>query len=477
MDIVPAAPLSESDGFAGRAVSAFLRFLEHRLGVDIVHNARTLPADPALIAPMRLGSLLYARGVIKEYGKNTESFPDEPRMKGWYAVCADESSHRVGGMSLESDVDALYATLAEALERYVWFTRTDYFLDAASATTEGILRRGRAISPERFVGFDSIMRSSDVTRILRPESEYVWLRGNSLVRGDNVFLPAQTVSPKRADVARRTEGEPAIRPATTNGLATSTTREGAQVAGILELVERDAYMATWLNQLSLPRYSTYALAQLDASLARALDSCARYHLKVHVLRMPTDAPTHAIAVVLEDTSSVAPKYAIGLRAHQSLTYATKKALTEALRARRGYRSWAKDNRWDAATPVSRVGHRDRLYYWGMPEYAERLDFLVAGQEALPVGAEWEADTDREHRLRLVTWCAKRGYECISVPLTTSRANPTDLHIEMMVIPELQPMYLSESTRTFGGTRWQEVARACGYTARNEPFADAPHPFT
>lgn len=461
---------------SSRAVARFLAFLERRLGVHVVRDRRHHEDDPQMAAALALSRLLLDNGIIERFYRN-HPLPDEPRMCSWSAICKNRTHHQTGGGSWTSDGDALYAALAEALERYIWFMKDDYFVGRTVATAAEIALKGAYIPPQRFSGYSDEQRAEDPRRVISSDSKFTWIQGHSLVNGRPVYVPAQVVSGIGSEYYTHGPAEPLIRPPITNGLATWTTQAGARNAGANEVIEREAYIVMWLNQLSLPRIALEPLAARDATLARLLASCARYGIKMHAIRLLTDAPTHAVAVVFEDLTGNAPRFTIGLRAHRNLTSAILKAAGETFRARRGHRLWTRENTWDPATPARNVGHRDRLYYWGVPENAKRLEFLIAGPEVETEDAEWEHDTPEQQLDRISAWCRVKNFECIAVSLGRSATNPTPLHIEMVVMPDLQWTYLSETTQAFGGTRWRTIPEHFGYTPRATPFADEPHPFS
>jgi ribosomal protein S12 methylthiotransferase accessory factor len=270
--------------------------------------------------------------------------------------------------------------------------------------------------------------------------------------------------------------EPHVRNQNTIGLATWPTQIGARLAGAMEVIEREAYMIMWLNQLVLPRINLQPLCDEHPSLAKLIETCARYRMRVHAIRMLTDVPTHAVCVVLEDLSGHAPRFAVGLKANRSLVYAIEKSINEALRARRGYRNYfMQGNTWDASTPVADIGHRERLYYWGAKP--EGLDVLISGAEETVPHMPWDNDTSEQHYDRIIQWCAQKGFECVSVALTRSPSNPTPFHIEMVALPDLVPTHLRENERAFGAERIRSVPEAFGYQPLDEPFTDSPHPFS
>src|SRR5439155_5927506 len=73
-----------------------------------------------------------------------------------------------------------------------------------------------------------------------------WVEGADLSRGCAAWLPAQLVYlPPFPD-------EAPIGYSTSSGLAAAPTFDEAVLRGLLELVERDAFMLAWRNRLSLP---------------------------------------------------------------------------------------------------------------------------------------------------------------------------------------------------------------------------------
>lgn len=478
IDGIPAEQLATKANFTDRAITSFIKFIERKLNVSVIKNIRGLPDDPALFAPLRLARMLQDKGIIKSSGRTVRNFPDEPRLRSWYAICNDSTSHQVGGTTWDSDADALYAALAEGLERYIWLTQDDFFIRPTKATTDGIRTVGSFIAPEKIAGFSEEQRANNPELQLHNDTEYLWIQATSLTKKAAVYIPAQVVNRAQSQQQEPGAKEPLIRRQTTIGLATWPTQTGARLAGAQEVIEREAYMVMWLNQLTLPRLSLAPLCARDPSLARIIASCERYGLKTHVIQMLTDAPTHAFTVVMEDTSNIAPRFTFGLKAHRNPSFAIQKAMTEALRAHRGCRLWFDaGNSWDMKTPASEVGHRERLYYWSMPEHAKKLEFLIQGPLIETETKEWESDTEEQNLQRILSWCAEKELECISVSLGTSAKNPTPWHVEMVIMPELQPTYLTESTQAFGGNRWREVPILFGYSPRDKPFADEPHPFS
>ena len=476
LDALPYTELPENQNSTKKSIQAFVRFIEKKLGISAVYDGRTIPfGQTTLIEQIQLAQKLLDLGVIDQYYPR-ETLCDEPALRIWGCTSTKASNLHTGGASFSSEAAALTAALAESLERYIWYTQSDYFIAPTRATVAEIATRGAHIAPEQFTSFSKQQRESTPNFFLHADASYLWIQAHSLTLKKKIYVPAQTVSPTIPGYTY--PAEPLIRQQTTIGLATWPTQKGAQLAGALEIIEREALMIMWYNQLTLPQIDLESLRFKREDLDRILESCKRYNLSVHAIPMMTDAPTHAVCVILEDKSGVAPRFAIGLKAHRSLPYAIERALTEALRARLGYRTFfLHDGVWNPDTPVDEVGHIERLHYWGVPTNAERLTFLIAG-EKLPYtfDAPWEQDSEEEHLDRVLSWCREKNFECASVSLTASKVNSTPWHIEMVVMPDLHPTHLHEKRRHLGGNRLTDVPKFFGFTPRTAPFTDNPHPY-
>lgn len=459
-------------------IHRLLEILETRLGVQVFFEGDTfhiLTGDELRV--ITLLQKLQSEHRLHPIVRNTIGLSTLP-IHSYNAriITSYEKGATVGGASTQSRNSALSALLAEAVERYVWLEKRDYFVDQRSASTSELPEHAVYVPPERFVSFSLEQRRENRAWELPREQTYLWIRGVSLLNETSIYVPAQTVSATiLLGIGERKE--PYIRQNTTNGLATWPTQVGARLRGMLELIEREAYMVMWMNQLTLPRIYLPSLRGMSSTLDILLDACEKDELRVHVIRMITDAPTHAICVALEDTGkAAATRFSFGLKAHQSITGAVEKAITEALRARAGTRMRLRDSEkrvWNVDT----IGHRERLLYWADPENAPKLSFLIAGTEEAYSNAVWNTDTDDEHYMRLIVWCKEKHFECVSVSLGTSEANITPWHIEMIVMPDLHPMHLDEKFRHLNTKRLHEVPRLCGYSARSTPYTDAPHPFS
>ncbi len=459
-----------------RAVAAATAFLEKRVGGEMVYDIEKLPYPYLELASLlEFAELLKERGIITQYGP-MRSPPDEPRMAHWYATCNNAGSHVTAGASTESEEEALIKALAEANERYLWYETFDF--GSVRVATEKEMEDQASLKTGLFAGYSAELRAQNKRLHIDESSRFAWIQGHSWTKNSPVWLPAQTVSGFSGPIAsvHRISSEPFIRPAITNGLASHISRERAVLSGVLELIERDAYIITWLNQLSAPRLDLATLAEESAALNTIVSRCRRYRLEPHIVRLVSDAPTYALCAVLEDMSGIAPRFSFGLKANQNPAKAAEGAILEALRAHRGIRgTWAKKD-FNPQIPVREIGHYERLQYWTYGKNHENLEFFIKGPQVPRKKEVFENDSPEEHLTRIVEWCKSKSYSLATVSFTHSKRNFSPWHIEASVIPEIQPAHLVERYPTSFGKRVAEVPRALGLTPRSEPYLDAPHPF-
>lgn len=472
LDSVPFTSLKRLDRWGSDAILAFIQKLERTLGALVVYDARALPLGRQdLLRELSLAEQLLRHGILKSL-RSGETFPDDPPFKIWTAECANEAETSAGGTSFTSDAEALMATLAEVQERYLWKEADDYYKRPVRASVNELKKRGkRFVDPNRFASYSASQRKASPRLAWNADTPFLWIEGLSMTTKKAMLIPVQTVSGKTLP-----QKEPPIRFRSTSGLASWPTRTGAQLAGAMECIERDAYMIMWLNQLSLPKLAADDIRGVSPALERMIASCERYRLRVHLMPMLTDAPAWALCVVLEDLSGEVPRFSIGLRAHRSLAKAAEKAILEALRGHRSGRRLAAKGPWDSSTPVESIGHYDRVQYWTEAEHAEHLRFLIQGKiSKLPL-QPWEYEEEEQHLQRVIEWCQKKDYEYVTVPMTQSKKNVMNLHVEMSLIPELQQMHLFESDKMLGGDRLREIPTHFGMQPRDPLYTHRPHPF-
>ncbi|MBI2048200.1 MAG: YcaO-like family protein [Parcubacteria group bacterium] len=380
--------------------------------IDIVHTLQSL-------------------GIIQYFSKN-KSYPDEPRVFGY-------STSEGGGRDFLSEENAAWKAIAESIERYIW-RRYDFFSNL-----------------------------------------FGWIPAHSLISNKKMLCPIQFVSSlyfrKNVKTPWNKEAvEPMLRWCITTGLASGRTLEEAVVAGILEVVERDAFMITYLNKLSPPLIDIEHLASQDKDIETVLKKFKRYKLDVYLLSLPTDFPVFVTLALVVDHTGKGPAASVGASADFNIKTCILDALSEPLSVR-----MAKKETWKEPLNLDRIGREGRILYYTKKENAHKLDFLIHGKK---INVNLKKDSapkstsmrySKEQLAILVNELRLKNLETCYINLTTKETGRLDIHTAFVIIPELQPMHLDEEIPYFGGKRLKEVPLKLGYTPAKELNKD-PHPF-
>ena len=154
-----------------------------------------------------------------------------------------------GGAGLTRE-QARMAAVGEAIERYC---SSVYFPDELLLSARSELDdRTRAIAPGDIALFHPEQRGAIGYAWFTDQTRLSWTRGYSVTRNAPVLVPACLTyvpyHPFWGDC-----GEETIGPSITTGQAAGANYRDALLGGIYEIVERDAFMITWLNRLPVPR--------------------------------------------------------------------------------------------------------------------------------------------------------------------------------------------------------------------------------
>jgi ribosomal protein S12 methylthiotransferase accessory factor len=390
-------------------------------------------------------------------------------------LSADGPVRRVGSGSGTSREAALAAALGEAVERYSASCPPqpgDLVVGSASELGD------EAVAPARFALFSGEQYEDDrfPYRPFTETTRVVWTRGWALPGGEPVLLPAQLVYLSDAYGAEPVR----IASSTSNGLACHATPEKAVLSGLLELVERDAFMIVWSNRLSLPRLSWDFDEELRVFEAAYLAPVGLRYAAVD-LSCFWDVPI-ALGVVATDEPEKGA-LGVGACAAPTIQQAVRKALDEACRVQ----AWAsdllaRDPGREFAPDASDVrDFDDHVRYYADRRRARAAGFLDACAETRDVSqVEPLAGESPTALIRALTdRLRERGVSSYAADVTAPDVRVAGLTVARVLAPELCALDADHRARFLGGRRRYEAAFELGLTGRPLEPADlnpAPHPF-
>jgi len=386
-------------------------------------------------------------------------YPDAPKLY----VCAGRAGRREGigsGYDFTSPAAAFEKALGETVERSLWMDHAAFWTRESRVASRNKIE-GDALDFTRLAGFSSGQRTSELNRQFDDSTEFLWTKAVRLSDGGSLFVPAQLVSGKgRPDAFA---DEPLLRIPTSNGIAAHASFEAAALHGLLELIERDAFMITFFNRISPPKIdlSTVTGKATHAALAQM----GRYGLTVDCMSLPTDMPAVVVACVVRDTEG-GPAFAIGACARSDAETAVYGALTEA------FGSWYLIRLAGLYAKDIQAGPPDahhRIAYWARKENAGMLSWLTSGSTT-PLPQPYP-ETDVRTLAQAVE---QLGCTVGAVEMSPPVLRNSGLHAACVVSDGLQPLSVGHE-EYLGGWRLRDVPEKFGFTPASSP-PPYPHPF-
>ncbi|MGQ4267049.1 YcaO-like family protein [Nocardiopsis changdeensis] len=418
--------------------------------------------------------------------------PDEPAVG--QVFCKDVTHARALGGSNSwycgagrdiSAVVAARAALGEAFERYglrdLDGTRTRAASAAALAARGENFVRPAELAPVD----DPDVAPGPLTLVPPPpdDTEIRWLASVDLVTGEEVLVPAQYcifVDHSCGDADCPTcaggtdEGSWCV--ATSSGTAAGPSPAAACLSGLLELIERDAFMLMWYHRLRFPHLDLDPYSRLGRRV-RGLFGAPRIDVRFIDLTGVHDVPV--VIAVARGRLHGREVYAVGGGSAPDTATAVWKAARESAGlyalARRDVAEGVAALREEEVVSLS-----DHLRYYTNPEHHHELDFLFEERGTSPVPARETAPgrPAADELRRLTRLLRERGIRAYAVDLMPGDV-PLDLHSYKVVSPELIPLDSLHKYRHLNrGRLFDEPARH-GWSPDRPALADlnhAPHPF-
>ncbi|MFD4127802.1 TOMM precursor leader peptide-binding protein [Streptomyces globisporus] len=317
-----------------------------------------------------------------------------------------------------------------------------------------------------------------------PDRPIPWVWGHSLRDDAPILVPARLAHYSAGVDADNFVFE------CSNGCATGGSLEEAILFGLLELVERDAFLLAWYGRARLTEIDlTGATAPAVRSM---LDRAALHGYDVHAFdtRMDLAVPVVTALAVRRDGGPGTLSFSAAAGFDPSDT--VEAALSEVLTYIPHLPYQVAERRAeleDMERDFTKVRHlKDHAQLYGLPSMARHAAEYLEPAAVLPVAeafADWEPLRPRTgdllDDLRLLRdGLTGAGYDVIAVDQTTPEQHRMGLHTVSTVVPGLLPLDFGWSRqRALHMPRLRTAPRAAGRRADDLPEAEikaVPHPF-
>ena len=303
-----------------------------------------------------------------------------------------------------------------------------------------------------------------------PDTRLRWVEGYSLAQQKLVLVPAAMVFiPYR----NSPNEDPIIWEATSSGAACGGSLEEAILCALCEVIERDAIMITWLNQLPVP---CIPLEEIDhPPVAYALQRLANTSYRLLLNDITTDIPLPVFLATLINERDAPPYSVIASACGLDKCRAALKSITEVLHGLKATQTLLERHPDFAADTLMRTLEDHTLLYAKF-DLRERLAFFtnsstVRHWSSVPHLASGQVASDIDKCVHLLK---ERNYDVIVVDLTPPEIAECGLFVVRVVVPGMTPLHGKDTLCPLGVKRVRQVPIALGYGVRDlNPF---PHPF-
>lgn len=402
--------------------------------------------------------------------------PEEPTPPYlWNATLAHFDSQqtqigvRVTGGKGRTEAEAKLSALGEAMERYASFQWDPARIRIGLVTD-------RAITPDDCVLYSDAQHAAGFPfPPWSPETQTSWITGIELPSGAAVEMPASQVyalgpPPRMEDF---------YTPSASNGLAAGPTLEHAILGGLHEVIERDAFMLTWLNKLPARKITP---PKSGCNAAPIIRHYQRFGVSVRLFALHTDQAAYVVMAVAEDPREGGIFRVVGLGCDGDPVVAVDKAVFELCQLRSGMvMRMQMDDYRSRLTDYEQVQTlNDHPLFHTIPENATEFDFLDDDTPPYDLAsfARPERTDLRGQIAGVVKTATVAGARVAYADITPPDIAALGPRVVRVIITGFQPIHFGYGQGRYGGRRLFEAPVAWGL--REHPLTEdqlnpCPHP--
>lgn len=340
-----------------------------------------------------------------------------------------------------------------------------------------------ALDPRRF-GWYSEQAYHDNTRWLTRFDEnlkvdFVW--GYSFRRSSPVLVPAQLVY-----YMEPSGGDPTYVIDSSVGCSMGSVPEEAILHGLLEVLERDAFLLHWYAEHSLAAFDVMECTDPEVrSHNRRLQS---ENYEVFALDGTTDFGVPAVILFARNRRNAIPYAGCIAAVHPRPERALRKAFRELIPGIRRYGKEVREEKYEHALRLAEDHSRvrtmeDHAYLYCLPQSAHALEFLLKEGKRTSLkqlqnsGVEFCSTDLTDELQRIVSRVLPLAYDIVVVNQTAPELRHAGLHCYKVLVPGSVPMTWGQQMRRLEGIpRLEHALGKTGPANTSRKLNPAPHAF-
>ena len=385
-------------------------------------------------------------------------FTDEPKLPTFVCEPNNNAINKFicndvyGQGSSYDEIDAKIKSIGEFFERLcIYNPHTSKLINSK-------YNRNDQIDPKSFICYSN-GQFKNKKQFLNTidNSSFDWFPVHDLINNKTLMLPAQLIY-LNSDF---NDGLMLRREQITTGAAFNKKNNDnlAFKSGFLEVIERDAYITSYLTKRKIPEIKNFP--KIIQNMIEYLD---RYKLKCHVFDITTDLNVPTFMTITIDDTGIGPAVDVGTSSGYDYTDTIYHSIKESIQARRVSRFLKETGFYSVTNDVVKT-MQDRYYYWYEVNKIKDLNF-------------WLNNNDKISYDRLPTYSkslqetksifSEKNYHIYVADITIDELKCVGFEVLKVIIPELHPLYLDERAKSLfsihGGIISDDI------TLKPHPFA-------
>jgi ribosomal protein S12 methylthiotransferase accessory factor len=386
-------------------------------------------------------------------------FNDEPKIPTYLCVPNKEARKRYFlddvygcGISLNPTVAKIKA-VAEFLERLAIFNPKGQNLIKKRYVKE------LCVDPRLFIHYSDIQMKSHKQRYGKLESgRYLWSSAVDYLTKKKVLVPAQLLY-----LSQIFREEVRIVPEQiTTGAAFAKNPKAAFESGFLEVIERDAFMISYLTKRKLTR-----IINFPDEINNVINYLKRYYIDIFVFDVTTDLKIPTFMTIAVDKRGFGPAISTGMKSGFNAEDVISGSILESIQARRQARftKEMEGNKFKFPKEYEIGSKLDRYFYWYPTKMIKHLDFWLKNDNTI----NFSKIPDYASSLNVgIEQLRDRGYHILYADISLNEIKKLGFVVGKVLIPELQPLYLSETSKVLYSIHGGNIRPSKNLK---------PHPFT
>lgn len=297
---------------------------------------------------------------------------------------------------------------------------------------------------------------------------YGWVRGNDLIYGKNVYIPAQAVYLNYYSWARKHHKERKYIQHISNGGTFGFTKESALLRAIYELIERDAILTKYLAMLPFDEINMKSIK--SQTIKKLNDTVGQYNFTNILAEATGDLgiPTFFAAAI--DNSSVVPSVTFGAKSSLHRDEAMLGAMEESHMGR----TWVRYELLKRQGEIPKINPNrihtrlERAFYYADKSNSMHLLKSLHKKDVdtqIFASNSEDFDSDKKELAFVLDLLKKKNIRVVAVDIKPSFLDPYPIYVYKVIMPDLQYLYLEEKGKIINRKRIESV---CKFYNRSMP---------